>query len=45
MLGRVVWAGVSTGKDQLDLPRVTAGQFLLRVSLNDRVAVRKIISL
>lgn len=43
MLGRVVWTGISTGKDQLDLPRVTAGQFLLRVSLNDRVAVRKVI--
>jgi hypothetical protein len=43
MLGRVVWTGISTGKDQLALSGVPAGQFLLRVSLNDRVAVRKII--
>ncbi|HLP96537.1 MAG TPA: T9SS type A sorting domain-containing protein [Saprospiraceae bacterium] len=44
MLGRVVWTGLSSGKDQVVLPGVTAGQYLLRVSLNDRVAVRKIIS-
>ncbi|MBL7806202.1 MAG: T9SS type A sorting domain-containing protein [Saprospiraceae bacterium] len=44
MLGRVVWTGVSTGKDQVAIPGVPAGQYLLRVSLNDRVAVRKIIS-
>ncbi|MCC7464794.1 MAG: T9SS type A sorting domain-containing protein, partial [Saprospiraceae bacterium] len=43
MLGRVVWTGISTGKDQLSLYGVPAGQFLLRVNLNDRVAVRKII--
>ena len=43
MLGRIVWQGTSTGKDQLVLPGAVKGQLLLHATLNNQTGVRMIL--
>ena len=43
ILGRIVWQGISTGKDQLALPNGTKGQFLLHVTSENRTTFRMVL--
>lgn len=43
LLGRIIWQGISTGKDQLVLPSGTRGQLLLQATLNKQTAVKMIL--